>query len=483
MENNRNAHTVEKIGGTSMSRTCEVMNNVLVGSRRESERYNRMFVVSAYGGITNLLLEHKHSGDAGVYALYCDGDTDWEWSEALTRAFEHMREINAGLFSDPHVRRSADLHIRERIEGVRSCMLDLHRLCSYGHFRMSEHLATIREMLAALGEAHSAYNTVALLNQEGVNARLVDLTGWRDPRALELDERIAQHLHGIDIARELPVITGYAQCHGGIMSTYDRGYSDITFSCVAAQTGAREAIIHKEYHLSSADPKVVGEKRVQPIGRTNYDVADQLSNLGMEAIHPGAAKRLRRAGIALRVKNTFEPGHAGTLIDEGYRSATPQVEIIAGRRDVLAIELFDQEMVDMRHDYQRTFLELLKRFRLKSVGGDINANSLTYYVEPSLKNARRVTTALEEAFPYASANVKKVAFVSAVGSDLNVPGLLSCCSGALAAAGINVVAISQPMRGVDMRFVVEEDDYEQTVCVLHEAVVASHIDAKLGEVA
>lgn len=97
-------------------------------------------------------------------------------------------------------------------------------------------------------------------------------------------------------------------------------------------TKATEAIIHKEFHLSSADPRLVGEDNAVPIGRTNYDVADQLANLGMEAIHPKAAKGLRQNNIPLRIKNTFEPEHAGTLITAGYVSDSPCVEIIAGVR-------------------------------------------------------------------------------------------------------------------------------------------------------
>lgn len=49
-------HTVEKIGGTSMSRFEELMDTILVGKRTAPEElYNRIFVVSAYGGITNYL--------------------------------------------------------------------------------------------------------------------------------------------------------------------------------------------------------------------------------------------------------------------------------------------------------------------------------------------------------------------------------------------------------------------------------------------
>ena len=52
-------HTVEKIGGTSMSRFGELMRNILIGDRKGPDLYNRVFVVSAYGGVTNLLLENK----------------------------------------------------------------------------------------------------------------------------------------------------------------------------------------------------------------------------------------------------------------------------------------------------------------------------------------------------------------------------------------------------------------------------------------
>ena len=66
-------HTVEKIGGTSMSRFGEVMRNVIIADRRGPDLYSRIFVVSAYAGITNALLEDKKTGAPGVYAHYAAG--------------------------------------------------------------------------------------------------------------------------------------------------------------------------------------------------------------------------------------------------------------------------------------------------------------------------------------------------------------------------------------------------------------------------
>ena len=64
----KGAHSVEKIGGTSMAATATLFDNVLIAGRKGADLYNRIFVVSAYAGMTDLLLEHKKSGKPGVYA-------------------------------------------------------------------------------------------------------------------------------------------------------------------------------------------------------------------------------------------------------------------------------------------------------------------------------------------------------------------------------------------------------------------------------
>jgi len=463
-------HTVEKIGGTSMSDYEAVRDNVLIGARQGAELYQRVFVVSAYGGVTDLLLEHKRTGKPGVYALFANADTDRAWHDALDVVAERMQGINAELFQDQALLHEADAFITERIEGVRNCLIDLQRVCSYGHFQLQEHLMTVRELLASLGEAHSAWNTASLLRHEGVNSRFVDLSGWRASEQLPLDDCIRQTFASLDLATEMPIVTGYAQCREGLMRSFDRGYSEMTFSRIAVLTGAREAIIHKEYHLSGADPRIVGADKVEPMGRTNYDVADQLSNLGMEAIHPKAAAGLRKKDIPLRVKNTFEPEHAGTLITRDYVSSEPCVEIIAGRQDVMAIEVFDQDMVGS-YDYDREVLGLLERFRVRILTKDTNANTVTHYVAANLKTIKRIVTLLEQRFPDAEISTHKVAIVSAIGSDMKVAGLLARTVGALAEARINVLAMHQSMRQVDMQFVIENDCYERAIRSLHASLI------------
>ncbi|WP_193074731.1 aspartate kinase [Pseudomonas sp. FME51] len=463
-------HTVEKIGGTSMSRFDEVLDTLFIGERRNAELYNRIFVVSAYGGMTDLLLEHKKSGEPGVYERFADADNEDAWADALEKVRERMLEKNAELFSTDYERQAADRFINGRINDARDCMLSLQQLCSYGHFQLTGQLIKVREMLASLGEAHSAFNTVLALKKSNVNARMVDLTGWNQSEPKTFQDMISDSFAGIDLNRELVVATGYTHCGEGLMNTFDRGYSEITFAQIAASTGAREAIIHKEYHLSSADPNQVGVDKVVTIGRTNYDVADQLSNLGMEAIHPRAARTLRRAGIQLRIKNAFEPDHGGTTISQNYCSEKPCVEIIAGRKDVFGLEVFDQEMLgDVGYDIEIT--RLLKQLKLYVVNKDSDANSITYYISGSRKALTRAIRLIKERYPMADLHLHNIAIVSAIGSDLKVKGILAKTVAALAKADISIQAIHQSIRQVEMQCIINEEDYDAAVVALHQALI------------
>ena len=464
-------HTVEKIGGTSMSRFHVVTDNVIIGNRAPEELYQRIFVVSAYGGITDLLLEGKKSGQPGIYAHFAANDEAWRASLEAVRAA--MCECNA-RFADHGLNvAEADAYVNERLDGVRDCLVSLQRLCSYGHFELAQYLPMVREMISAVGEAHSARNAVAMLQARGVNAVFVDLTGWRETTSQPFDDYIRAAFADIDLATSLPIVTGYTLCSEGIMGTYDRGYSEITFSKIAVLTEAREGIIHKEFHLSSGDPKLVGEQAVRIIGRTNYDVADQMADLGMEAIHPKASKPMETSGIAIRVKNAFEPDHPGTVISRDYTSQTPRVEIITGRRDILAIEMWDPDMVG-QSGYDFRLLSHLAEFGISYIAKNTNANTITHYVPAKSKGVDACVAAMRAAYPNAEVKTDMVCIVSAIGSNMKSPGMLATAANILAKADVNILAVDQCMRQVNMQFILDDEDYDRSIIALHRGLIESN---------
>ena len=465
---------VEKVGGTSMLDFDAVRRNVV---ERTPERYGRILVVSAYAGVTDALLEHKKSGQPGVYALFAQAEDRSAWPRAFAALRTLLQQHNERVFagSPSTVRDAAEAFLAARLADAEACLYRLEALCAHGHFSRADHLATVRELLASVGEAHSAWNTAARLQEVGLNARFLDLTGWAGAEARPLDEALRTALEGVDLSRELPIATGYAHCQEGLLQRYDRGYSEITFSRLAVLSQAAEAIIHKEYHLSSADPKLVGVEAAVPLGRSNFDVADQLAQLGMEAIHPKAAAGLRKAGIALCVRNIFEPEHPGTVLSEGYRSRSPCVEMVAGRERLWALGLHDPDGLTLDAALvEQTLATLLAEHRLRPLARDGNANSVTLYLGESESRLRGLRRALKSQFPQAELSLEPMACVAAVGSDMALAGLLAEASGALAQAGISVRAVQQGPRQVDMRFFVAPEAYEAAVRALHAALIEVH---------
>ncbi len=467
--------SIEKIGGTSMSDYPVVRDNIVLYSNNP---YNRVLVVSAYGGITDDLLEHKKTGQPGVFGLFAHNDSKSDWLIAFQKLGQKLNQINQTLFSDTQQLDKANGFINERIAKTKELLNHLQDLCSHGHFSLEEHLLTVRELLASIGEAHSAWNLSQLLQNEGVKTRFVDLTGWQADTKHSLDEVITENMKDIDFTKELAIVTGYAHCSENLMDTFDRGYSEMVFSRIAVLCDATEAVIHKEYHLSSADPRLVGETQAIPIGKTNYDIADQLANLGMEAIHPHAAKGLRQAKIALRIKNAFEPEHHGTLITDDYVSESPQVEIIAGMQHLIALEVFDQEMMGQQGTYEKVLIDTAARLKCQVITKDFNANTITIFLNTSLKKAKRLAVQLLEQLPTATLNTSRVSLASVMGSDMRIKGLLAKSVQTLFTHDINIEAIHQNTRQVEMQFFVNERDYEKTIKALHLNLIEIHNHGK-----
>jgi aspartate kinase len=286
--------TVEKIGGTSMSKFKDVLNNIIIGDREDCDYYSRIFVVSAYRNVTNWFLEHKKTKKPGVYHKFVNGE---DYKRSLHDLLNKLLEINRSFTDIKLNLEIADKFITDRMLQAKNYLDSLTDVLTSGYVNRQNILLAAREILSSIGEAHSAFNSVNILENNSINATFVDLCGFNDSEYLTIDERIHKAFKKLDYSKTIPVVTGYTKGTEGIMREFDRGYSEITFSKIAVEVKADEAIIHKEFHLSSADPNIVGVDKSVPVCNTNFNVADQLADLGMEAIHPKASKPLEIAGM------------------------------------------------------------------------------------------------------------------------------------------------------------------------------------------
>jgi len=453
--------TVEKIGGTSMSAFGDVLANIIL---REPDRtYGRVYVVSAYAGVTNQLLEHKKTGERGIYAKFANGE---DYGAALDALTVKLKEINQGFASLGLPLQVADGFIEKRMSLLKEYLDSMRHVLASGYLKRESLLLAAREMLAAIGETHSAFNSVEILKARGLRALLLDLSGFDDDEPLTIDERIHKSFRGVDPLKQVIVATGYTKGIEGIMREFDRGYSEVTFSKIAVEIRPGEAVIHKEFHLSSADPALVGIGNTVTVGATNYDVADQLADVGMEAIHPKAAKPMELASIPIRLKNTFEPDHPGTLITKEYVGEKARIEVIAGSDKVTLVEIHDPSMVGTV-GFDLELLEVFRRHGISYITKATNANSIAHVVWDKAVNSAFVEE-LENR--YQVVTTKPAAIVCVIGSNIAIPGVLARAAQVLADNQVNVNCVSQSYRQVNMQFVIERGDYKKAIVALNQAL-------------
>lgn len=455
--------TVEKIGGTSMSALGDVIKNIILYKRIGDELYNRIFVVSAFSGVTNMLLENKKTGEPGVYHKIANYQ---DFHRPLQNLIIKLKQINKQYKSLGLDLAAADQFIEKHVLDAQVYLENLSGILASGYVNKEGILQAAREILASIGESHSAYVFTNILQRMGINATLVDLSGLYDHKSYTIDQRIKSAFKDIDFTKTICIATGYTKGTEGIMREFDRGYSEVTFSKIAVAVKAPEVIIHKEYHLCSADPVMVGKDNCIPVGYTNYDVADQLADVGMEAIHPKASKPLEINNINLRIKNTFEPEHPGTLITKGYVCPHKRVEVITGTDKLVIIDIYDPLMVGNVGSDLR-IMQLFYAHKVSYVFKATSANSITIAFWQK-DFSKKLIQELEDEFE--KVTVEKAAIVCLIGSNIDQPGLLARSAAALAEKGINIKSAGFALSKVNIQLIVACEEFQTSIMALNKAM-------------
>ncbi len=441
----------------------QVINNIILFERTGEKLYNRIFVVSAFSGVTDMLLENKKTGEPGVYhkiAKYQD------FHKPLKKLQISLKAINKTYESLGLDLAITDQFIEKHLADAQTFLENLANILASGYVSKEGILQAAREILASIGESHSAFVFTNILQNMGINCTLIDLSGFGDHNTYTINQRIKQAFKRIDFEQTICIVTGYAKGTEGIMREFDRGYSEITFSKIAEILKPKEAIIHKEYHLSTADPKLVGTENCSPVGFTNYDIADQLADVGMEAIHPKASKPLEINGINLRIKNTFDPSHPGTLITREFICTNKRVEVITGTDKLLIIDVYDPLMVGAVGSDLR-IMQLFLKHNISYTFKATSANSISIVIwERDFKN--QLVDDLEKEFE--KITVEKAAMVCLLGSNMDQPGLLAKSAGALTEIGINIKAAGFALRKVNIQFLVSREEYKEAIKALNKVM-------------
>jgi aspartokinase/homoserine dehydrogenase 1 len=280
-------------------------------ARHSAKRFHTagtIVVVSAMSGTTDQLIAGARAAAEGKDSVY--------------------REVKAGLLGRHlEVVETTLTHPRERLEVgglIEDRLHDLERL--YRSIGVLGEL-TVRgtDAVASFGEQLSAHILAAVLRERGGRAQAISATelivtddnfGAAAPRMALTRQRMEERVKPLVEQGVIPVITGYiAATERGVTTTLGRGGSDYTAAIVGAGLDADEVWIWSDVDgILTADPNIV--PRARTLSELSYGEATELAYFGAEVLHPKTIRPVIEHGIPLRILNTLNPEHLGTLIVE-----------------------------------------------------------------------------------------------------------------------------------------------------------------------
>lgn len=456
---------VMKFGGTSVAGVGPMRKVGGIVRRFASRR--PIVVVSALAGVTDDLLRMGRDAAAGRGAS----------ANRRARALETRHTaVAAGLdlASGVATRLKADLggdfaELREVLHGI---------------YLLREPGPRPLDLLASFGERLSARLLAAHLASIGLAARYVDardlvLTddahGAANVDAAATGRRLRKRLPPLLRAGLVPVVTGFiGRDPAGATTTLGRSGSDYTAALLAEALRARELWIWKEVDgVLTADPDLVPEARL--LARLSYAEAAEMSHFGAEVLHPKTMQPARRAGVPVRIKNTFRPEGAGTVIGRrAGRRGGPLVVSCLDRMALVTIEgsgIFGQPGMVLR---------LLAP--VAAAGANIymiSMSSSEYNISFAVheRDVARTRHALERDFRargWLRDEVARATFetgmaaVAVVGAGMKGQrGIAGRIFSALGERGVNVVAIAQGSSEYNITIVVQRRDVRAAVRAIH----------------
>jgi aspartokinase/homoserine dehydrogenase 1 len=459
---------VVKFGGTSVGSPQALQGMAeIVGSLRKD--WPRLaVVVSAMGGVTDLLL-------CGAAAA-CRGDSDLARQSVEAVSRKHREAIREGGLA-PDVGKAIEASLQE-LENLYHAVTVLR-----------EASPRAMDAIASLGERMSIHIVAGYLRRLRILALPLEATGFlltdakfqnASPVMTEIPGRARPVFETIFRRGEVPVVTGFIGATvDGVITTLGRGGSDWSAAIVGAAIGADEVWIYTDVDgVMTADPRVASDARSLP--SLSYREISEMAYYGAKVVHPKTIRPCVERQIPLWIKNTFHPDRPGTVILANGKAANGVVKAVTAIRDQTMITVQGGGMMGVPGIAARTFAAVAAMgVSVTLITQASSEQSICFSVPGS--SGKSVQSGLEEEFRReidrgdidAVEALENCVIVTVVGAGLRkTHGISGRIFTALGDAEVNVIAIAQGSSECSISMVVDRNDELPAVRAIHKLIVS-----------
>jgi len=458
---------VLKFGGSSVASSDKIENIRSIVEQHYNNQSKLIIVVSAMGGITDLLIK------VGEQAA----TQDEAYLDSIS-AIVNKHEVAINEMFEGENLSAAKQYLKERSENLKSTLR--------GVFLIREFSNRTKDFVCSFGEIMSSFMVAKYLSKSNSNVELLD-----SRTLIKTDDNFCQAK--VDIEKTYSLISEKTSdkniyVAGGFVASNDkketttlgRGGSDYSAAIYAAASNADELHIWTDVDgVMSADPRKV--KKAFSIPKLTYDEAMELSHFGAKVIYPPTIKPVLQKHIPVRIKNTFNPGYEGTLIKEKHDGETGFVKGISSIPKISLIRLQGAGMIGVAGISGRLFSTLaVQKISVILISQASSEHSICFAVKPA--DAAKAKQVIDEAFKNEIINgdIEPVileedkSVLAVVGASMNhTTGIAGRLFQALGKNGVNISAIAQGSSELNISLVIDANEETKALNIIHDAMFLS----------
>jgi aspartate kinase len=462
---------VVKFGGTSVGSAAAISQSADIVGALHGQGHQVAVVTSAMSGVTDALLNGA--------------------SAAVARKRDTVREL-ATTIESKHEEAATELRLsdeerRDVLTTVRHRLDEFILLCDALSV-LGEASPRALDAVSSLGERMSIHLLAAALRMRGHDAAPIDASALvRTDKTFqaavpEMDvtsRQVVSVLIPLLDAGAVPVITGFiGGTAEGVVTTLGRGGSDYSGAIIGAALGADEVWIYTDVDgVMTADPRVV--TGVRTLDALSYREMSELAYFGAKVLHPKTVLPALERGIPIRIRNTFNPSHPGTLVVGRQADDDQQLKGVTAIRAQSLVTIEGRGMLGVPGIAARAFGAVARTGTSVSMISQASSEqSICFLV--SAQASVTVVEALSKEFHQQVDrhdieriwSLDDVVIVTVVGGAIRqTPGIAGRMFGAVGAAGINVIAIAMGSSECSISLVVSSVDADRAVQSLHDLIV------------
>ena len=456
---------VLKFGGTSVGSVESILSLKKI-VEKEAKENQVVVVVSALGGITDKLINTS--------TLAVEGKEEWrqEFDNMVDR---HHKMIDTII---------TDNKKREKLFNCVDAMFEQLRSIYFGVYLIHDLSPKTLDAIVSYGERLSSQ----------IVAALIDGAKWFDAKSfIKTENKNNKHTLDAELTYQLvkktfadlpriSLVPGFISTdkNNGETTNLGRGGSDYTAAIIAAALNAEVLEIWTDVDgFMTADPKVI--PAAYTINQLSFIEAMELCNFGAKVIYPPTIYPVCIKNIQIRVKNTFNPEHPGTLIKEKIDDDNKPIKGISSIKGTTLITVTGLSMVGVIGVNRRIFTALADNgISVFLVSQASSENSTSIGVKDDDAKAaidvlnREFKKEIQTGAMYPMAAESGLATIAIVGENMkHTPGIAGKLFGALGRSGISIIACAQGASETNISFVVQEQYLRKSLNVIHDSFFLS----------